>query len=99
MPVFIASIVGALIQITGSLVGRVLLALGLSVVTYTGVSTSLDNLKATALQHASSLPPDLLAILSYLKVGESISVMVGAVVARQIINGVQNDSVKRWVLK
>jgi hypothetical protein len=99
MPVFIAAIAGALIQITGSLVGRVLLALGLSVVTYTGVSTSLDNLKNAALQNATALPPDLLAIMSYMKVGESISIVVGAVVARAIINGVQNDSVKKWVLK
>ena len=37
MPVFIAAIGGVLINLVGTLAGRVLIALGISVVTYTGV--------------------------------------------------------------
>ena len=45
MPAFIAMLLGGLIQICGSLVGRVLVSLGISLVTYTGMSVSINYLK------------------------------------------------------
>ena len=42
MPVFVAAIGGMLINLVGTLAGRVLVALGISVITYTGMSASID---------------------------------------------------------
>jgi len=99
MPVFISAILGGLIQITGSLVGRVLVALGLSTVTYSGMSTTLTWLKSQAVTAALGLPPDVIGMLSVMKVGTSISIIFSAMLARLVVTGLQGDTVKKWVLK
>lgn len=99
MPVFIAAIGGMLINLVGTLAGRILIALGISVVTYTGVSTSLDWLKAGAITALGGLPGDMLGLIAYMKVGVCISIITSAIAARAVINGISGDSFKKWVLK
>ncbi len=99
MPLFLASLLGGLIQITGSLVGRVLVALGLSAVTYTGISSTLTWLKTQAVSSALALPPEVVGMLSVLKVGTCISIIFSAMLARLVVTGLQGDAVKKWVLK
>ena len=99
MPVFVAAIGGMLINIVGTLVGRVLIALGISVVTYTGVSASLDWLKAGALSALAGLPADMVGLIAYMKVGVCISIITSAIAARAVINGISGDSFKKWVMK
>lgn len=99
MPAFLASLLGGLIQITGSLVGRVLVALGLSAVTYTGMSSSLSWLKSQAVTAALGLPADVVGMLSVMKVGTCISIIFSAMLARLVVTGLQGDTVKKWVLK
>ncbi|MCD6664164.1 MAG: DUF2523 domain-containing protein [Comamonas sp.] len=99
MPVFIAAIGGMLINLVGTLVGRVLVALGIGVVTYTGLSTTLDFLKAQALASFAGLPADLIGLMAFLKIGVCISIIASAMAARALIDGVSGDTFKRWVLK
>lgn len=99
MPAFLASLLGGLIQITGSLVGRVLVALGLSAVTYTGLSSTLAWLKSQAVAAALGLPADVVGMLSVMKVGTCISIIFSAMLARLVVTGLQGDTVKKWVLK
>jgi len=99
MPVFIAAILSGLIQIAGHLVGRVLIALGVGVITYTGLSTTTDWLTDQAINNLQALPSDLIAIMGYLKVGSFISIVASAVAARFLIMGLTGDTMKRWVLK
>ena len=65
-----AAIGGVLLQITASVVGRVLVALGIGVATYTGVDVTLGWVKTQALSYLAMLPQDYLGILAVLKVGE-----------------------------
>lgn len=99
MPVFVAAIGGMLINIVGSLVGRVLVALGMAVVTYTGVNASLDALKTQAIQSFAALPPEVFGMLSLMKVGVAISVVTSAIAARLLLDGLTSDTFKRWTLK
>ena len=99
MPAFIAVILGGLIQICGSLVGRVLVALGLSVVTYSGMAVSINYLKSQAVSAALGLPPEVVGMLSVLKVGTCISIIFSAMLARLVVTGLTGDTVKKWVLK
>ncbi len=99
MPVFIAALGGMLLNLVGSLVGRVLLALGLSVVTYTGIDTSLTWLKESAVASANTLPADLLGLMAFLKIGECISIIASAVAVRMLWQGMASGSIKRWILK
>lgn len=94
-----AALWGALLDICGSLVGRVLVALGLGVISYTGLSVSLGWLKDRAISSALMLPADVLGMMSTMKVGESISIVTSAIIARAVLNGMTSDTVKRWAIK
>ncbi|BEP95704.1 DUF2523 domain-containing protein [Acidovorax sp. sif1233] len=99
MPVFIAAIGGMLLNLVGSLVGRVLIALGMCVITYTGVNAALDELKNQAIQQFSSLPPEVFSMLAAMKVGVAISIVTSAMAARMLLDGLTSDTFKRWALK
>ena len=99
MPVFLAALGGVLLNIAGSMVLRVLTSLGIGLIAYKGMTTSLDWLKAQAVNSAMGLPPEVLGMLATMKVGNSISIISSAVLARLVIQGVTGDTVKRWVTK
>ncbi|MBS0483625.1 MAG: DUF2523 domain-containing protein [Proteobacteria bacterium] len=99
MPVFLAALGGVLINLVGTLAGRVLIALGISVITYTGLSASIDWLKAQAVASFAGLPGEVMGMLSTMRVGQCISIVSSAILARAVINGLSGDSFKRWVLK
>lgn len=99
MPIFIAALGGMLINLVGSLVGRVLVALGIGLVTYTGVSSSLDFLKSQAISSFASLPAEMMAIIGLMKVGVCISIVTSAITARLVLNGLTGGTFKRWVHK
>lgn len=97
MPAFLAMLGGALINITGSIVGQVLVALGIGVATYAGLDASLDWLKTQAVSNIQALDPAVVGMLGVLKVGECISIVTSAMLARAVINGVQSGTFKKWV--
>lgn len=99
MPVFLASLLGGLISIAGAMVGRVLIALGLSVVTYTGLSVTLGVVKAELLNNIDGLPAEIVSLLAYMGVGQFINIITSALLARMVLNGLTGDTMKRWVLK
>lgn len=99
MPVFVAAIGGMLINLVGTLVGRVLIALGISVVTYTGITVTLDALKDQAISAFSGLPPEVFGILGILKVGQCISIVTSAIAAKLVIDGLSGDTIKKWIYK
>jgi hypothetical protein len=99
MPFFVSALLGGLIQIAATLAGRVLVALGVGLVTYTGVSSSLTWLKTQAVDAALGLPIEAVQIMAYMKVGEFISLIFSAILARLLLNGLTSDSLKRWVTR
>ena len=99
MPVFVAAIGGMLINLVGTLAGRILVALGISVVTYTGINATLDGLKSQAISSFTALPPEVISMLSMMRVGQCISIVSSAVAARLLLNGLTGDTFKRWVNK
>lgn len=99
MPIFVAAIGGMLLNIVASVVGRVLLSLGIAVFTYTGFSSSLDFLKSQAISSFSGLPAQSLSLLAYMRAGECISIISSAMVVRALIDGIQGDSFRKFVLK
>lgn len=99
MPTFIAAIGGMLISLVGTLAGRVLIALGISVVTYTGITVTLDLLKGQAISAFGGLPVEVFSILGVLKVGQCISIVTSAIAAKLLLDGLTGDTFKRWVGK
>lgn len=98
-PVVAGALIGGLVQAASSLVGRVLLALGIGYVSYTGLDTALGWLKTEALARLSATPADFLGIVSVLQVGTAFNILFSAFLARLVISGLTSGAVKRMVLK
>ncbi len=96
MPVIAAIIWGAFLRVIGSAVGQVLIALGIGLVTYGGVSVSLDFMKNSAASALQSLPPQLGGLFGLMKVGECISIISSAVVMKFTLMGLKNGAMSKW---
>lgn len=90
MPFFVAALLGGLIEIAASMLGRALLALGLGWVSYQGVRVTIDYLKAEALSALSGVSAQMLGLMAYLKVGEFISIIFSALLVRLLLNGLSS---------
>lgn len=96
---FGAWLLGGLVAVVPTLAGQALIALGIGVVTYTGVDASLGWLRSLAVGYFTSLPPVILGLLSLMKVGVSISMISSAVAVRMGLNGFSSGTFKSWVKK
>ncbi len=100
MPLFVAALWGALIQVAGTLVGRVLLSLGIGYVTFTAVDTSIIWAKDQFLSGLAGLPADAVGLASTMKVGVCVSMILSAITARLVLQGLTSGgSITRMVQK
>jgi hypothetical protein len=99
MPIFVAALLGGLINIAGSLVGRVLIALGVGFITYSGFSGTIDFVKAQAINSLQGLPAELIGIIAYMGVGQCISIISSAIVVKMTIAGLTGGTMRRMVFK
>ena len=99
MPWLAGLIAGAFYQIVGSLIAKALTSLAIGVVTYTGVRVTLDWLKDGAASALLALPPDVISMLSLMRVGTCVNMVFSAIVMRLAFTGMSSDTVKRWVKK
>jgi hypothetical protein len=89
MPWIIAALWTAFRAILPSLVGQALLAVGVAVITTTGVNIALDSFKSQLLDSLHGLPADTVALLGFMKVGVCVSMVFGALAARLTRKGMQ----------
>ncbi len=99
MPVFIAALLGGLLQFASSFVGRVLIALGVEYVSYKGFETTLNWMEQMMYDNLNGLPADIINIVALTKVDVAISIISGAFLARATLNGLTSDTFKRMVIK
>ncbi len=99
MPVFMAALLGGLINVAGTIAGQVMIGLGISVLTYSGLSTTMDWLKGQALANFAGLPSQVINIMAVLKVGPCISMVFSAIVVHMTLQGLTSGSIKKWVTK
>lgn len=99
MPVFIAAFVGGLSMMAGTIAGQVLIGLAISIVTYTGMSVTIDWLKSGAVAALLSLPPEIIGMLGLMKVGTCVSMVFSAMSVRMLLDGLTSGTFKRWVNK
>lgn len=98
MPWIVSVLLGGLIQIVGSLVGRVLVALGFGFVEYTGISMLIDSAKSSALSLLSGVGASSIAEWAgFFLIDRHISVLLSAVGVKVLLNALGGASVKRLV--
>lgn len=99
MPLLAAAILGAFLQAIGTLVGRVLISLGIGYVAYSGIDTMVTYAKTTALSNIQGLPATALQLAGVLQVGTCINILTSALLARLVIRGLTSGLVTRMVTK
>jgi hypothetical protein len=99
MPVFIAALLGGLVQAAGSLVGRVLLSLGMGYVMYSGIDVSITFARDFLVTKLSAQHSQTLAVAGALQVGRCISILTSALIMRMTLNGLTGGAIKRLVVR
>jgi len=77
---FIASIIGPSVK-------KILVALGVGFVTYTGFDTAMDSLKDYVYMRLGSAPASVVQILGLLEVDKAINVIFSAIAFRAVLSG------------
>lgn len=92
-------LLGGLINVAGTIAGRVLIGLGISVITFSGLSVTLTWVKNQAISALQGLPAEMVQLLAYAGVGEFVSIVASGLAARLLLNGLTDGSIKKWVMK
>lgn len=99
---FISGLVGALAAAATTLVGRAVLGMGFAMFTYTGVTSFLSLIFSKIKTEMLSMPSEIIAICSMMKVDVVITMILSAYTARMVLNGLSKASdgtVKKWGIK
>jgi hypothetical protein len=98
MPLFVGLLWGGFVSVLGSLVGRILIALAITYVSYQGIDVLIQSVKTSALASMGAMGV-LSGVVGMLKLGECMNVVVSAVVAKYTIGGLTSGAVTKMVLK
>lgn len=99
MPLFLAALLGGLVQSASSIAGRVLIALGIGYVSYTGITALLDWIKAQVVAYLVGAPSTIVSIMGLLKIDVAVSIIFSALAARLVLQGLTSDKITRMVIK
>jgi len=99
MPLFVAALIGGLVQVAGSIVGRVLIALSIGYVSYSGLSVLMDSLKSQVMGLLSGAPATIVTIMALLKVDVAVSIIFSAYAARLVLAGLTSDKLTKMIVK
>jgi hypothetical protein len=95
---FVAALLGGLASVMGSMVGRVLLALGISFVTYKGASVGIDSVVVAMKTHFASFGGEIGLFVSWLWVDKALSMIVSAFTSALVLRGAAG-AVTKMVIK
>lgn len=100
MPAFlIPAICGALVTVATSVLGRILVALGMGVVSYTGLNAGLDVFKthfSNAIGSAGSIVAGMCGVL---QLDVCLSIFIAAGLAKLAIAGATSGTIKKLAMK
>lgn len=100
MPWIASVVIGGLLELMGSLVGRALLALGFGFVEYAGVSVLLNQVKAYADSALGTFgSSDLVAWAGFFRIDQHLSIIISAIGVKMIFMGLSGSRVRRLVQK
>ena len=99
MGLFIAALIGGFISIIGSLVGRVLIALALSFVTFTGIDVGFGVLKDHVINSMTGMPADLASFLAFLWLDKAVSLVLSAYTAALALKMAGSTTITKLVRK
>lgn len=99
MQLLVGALIGGLLQVLGTLVGRILVSLGIGYAVFSGVDTSITYARDFFLLRVSAMGGNAVAVASSLKVGVCVSIITSALTTRLLLNGLTGGTLKRFTLK
>jgi predicted naringenin-chalcone synthase len=88
IPAIAAVTLGAFARILTSSVGVVLFQLGISAVTFTGVTIGLGTLKTEVISFMGSLPGSMVTIIGLMRIDQGILILFSAMTAKLALQAV-----------
>jgi len=99
MQFLVAALIGALGQAAASLVGRILLAMGIAYVTYSGIDIVFTWAQQKIITNMQGLGSTTVSFLAWMYVDKCISMIISAITASFILNGITSGSFTKMVHK
>jgi hypothetical protein len=101
VPLFIAALIGGLVQAAGTIVGRVLVGLGIGVAVFSGVATLINTARTLAFQYLdqASGVAQIAQYMGMLQIGTCVNILFSALVIRLTLRGLAGDTIKKWVTR
>lgn len=100
MPVIVAVLLTGLVQLAASIVGRVLIAAGVGMVSYIGFAVVMSQIEAQIWGNLGGVSSSVQGVWGLLKLGACINVVLSAYTIRMTLDGLgQGGAIKRWVIK
>ena len=90
---------GVLLSIIGSMVGKILIALGVGYVQYKGIQFLFDKRVTIIDQQIVMLPPQILQMLSLLGIGTAFNLILSCITIKAALGGVFNGSLVKMIWK
>jgi hypothetical protein len=95
----IPAIIGALLTAVTSIVGRIVMALGMGVVSYIGINAAVDVFRGYFESAMGSAGAVMAGMCGVLKLDVCMSIFIAAGLARLVIAGATSGTMKRLIMK
>lgn len=99
MQFLVAALVGGFLQVASSMVGRVLLALGISFVVYSGFDVGITWILDQIKSNMGAMPADVVAFLAWLWVDRAINLVFSAFSAALTLKMAGGTTLTKMVIK
>lgn len=96
---FAPLLTGALASAAVAMTIRVVAALGIGVVTYSGITTGLDALKASIISNIGGLSAQTLGFITFMHMDRALAMIFSAVTASLVIRGVTSSGLTKFIKK
>jgi hypothetical protein len=93
------ALLGWLVSICGTLVGRVLIGLGITYLSYTGIDAGINAAKAEFFSNATGLGGSVTGLMGILKIDVCVSMLCSALIGRLTFQGMTSGVMKHMVIK
>lgn len=96
---FLMPLLGGLITIAGTMVGRVLIALGMGYATFRGFQVTVDWLLSQIKGNVGAMPTEVISFLGYLWVDRAIGMIFSAYSAAILVKLAGKTAITKLVMK
>lgn len=96
---WLVALAGVLANLVPSLVGRVLLALGIGFFSYTGMDVIMSGLRDLFMSNAAGIPAYAVGFLGLLKIGTCFNILMSAIAIKMALAGAAGGAIRRMGAK